>query len=60
MSHILVIYDDQGKELARVPVKAGYSTREVPVPKEVIERMEKLEITNIGVGSKGGGKEKVG
>jgi hypothetical protein len=57
MSHLLIIRNAKGEELARVPVKGGYTIQEIPsaaVPKT--SAVDK----GISVGDNGGGKEKVG
>ena len=56
MSHILIIKDAAGKELARVPVKGGYTIQEMKVPSEVTERMTKPDkAVDAGDGGKGKG-----
>jgi hypothetical protein len=58
MTHLLIIRDVTGKELARVPVEAGYTTREVILPK----KPEPSAAPDKGVadGDAGSGEEKVG
>ncbi len=56
MSHILIIKDASGKELARVPVNRGYTIKEVPVAPAGPAPAAK----GIFAGDNGGGKEKVG
>lgn len=58
MSHILIVRDASGKELARVPVKAGYTIQEVPAtPKEKSTAPSDKEVST---GDAGAGAEKVG
>jgi hypothetical protein len=60
MSHLLVIKDKSGKELARVPVEAGWTFKEMPLPKEAVERKSDSKVKDMGVGDSGAGKDKVG
>jgi hypothetical protein len=59
MTHLLIIKDKTGRELARVPVTEGYTAKEVPLPKEVAETKKDPD-KGIPVGDSGSGKERAG
>lgn len=59
MSHLLVITDRSGKELARVPVESGWKFKEVPLPKEAVERMNASKAKDVSAGDSGSGRDKV-
>jgi hypothetical protein len=58
MSHLLIIKDQAGKELARVPVSGGYTIQEVPLPKE--KQKSDTPVTSVDIGDSGKGRSKVG
>lgn len=57
MSHILIIKDKAGKELARVPVQAGYTISEAPAAKQAAAAAADK---GVAAGDTGAGTEKVG
>lgn len=56
MTHLLIIKDKSGKELAKVPVQSGWSFTEVPLPKD---QKPAAPATDVTVGDKGRGASKV-
>lgn len=56
MSHILIIIDAAGKELARVPVTPGYKTKEV---RAVDTKKSEVAASEKKVGDSGSGVGKV-
>ena len=56
MSHVLIIIDRSGKELAKVRVESGWSFVEVPLAKD---QKQAAPATDVGVGDKGRGASKV-
>jgi len=56
MSHLLIIKDRSGNEIAKVPVESGWSFAEVPLPKDP---KPSAPATDVGVGDKGRGASKV-
>jgi hypothetical protein len=58
MSHILIVKDAAGKELARVKVQAGYTIKEVP--EEMQAKQTSAADKDVSAGDAGNGKEKVG
>jgi hypothetical protein len=56
MSHLLIIKDRSGKELAKVPVESGWSFVEIPLPKD---QKPFAPATDVSVGDKGRGASKV-
>ena len=57
MTHLLIIKNGKGEEIARVPVTGGYSIQEAPLPKD--KKDAPAAATDVGVGDKGAGKSKV-
>jgi hypothetical protein len=57
MTHLLIVSDAAGKELGRVLVGAGYTTREVQIPKkpEADAALDK----HVAAGDAGAGTEEV-
>lgn len=62
MSHLLIIQDSSGKELARVPVGAGWTFREEPLPKKAEPKAaaQNGPDKDLGVGDLGKGRSKTG
>lgn len=58
MTHLLVIKDRSGKELARLPITAGWSFQELPLPKD--DKPKPKADQAVGIGDQGKGKSKVG
>jgi hypothetical protein len=58
MTHLLIIRDASGKDIARVPVEAGYTTKEVVLLKkgDPVSRPDKA----VAPGDAGAGAENVG
>jgi hypothetical protein len=59
MTHLLVIMDSKGEEIARVPVAAGYTIREVPLPKEKA-KPDAAPSKHVEAGDSGKGESKIG
>jgi hypothetical protein len=59
MTHLLIIKNSKGEELARVPVTGGYTLQEVPLHKEK-PKTDAAPASSIDVGDGGKGKSKVG
>lgn len=56
MTHHLIIKDKSGKEIAKVPVQAGWTFTEVAIPKDP---QKSATSTDVNVGDQGAGKSKV-
>lgn len=58
MTHLLIIRDAAGKEIARIPVAAGYTIKEIAVPKD--QKPAPAPDKAASTGDAGSGQEKVG
>ena len=58
MTHHLIIKDKAGKELATVPVQAGWTFSVVPIPKDA--KKSDGPVTDVNAGDQGKGSSKVG
>lgn len=59
MTHLLIIRNAAGNELARVPVEAGYTIKEVAL-KEKKQEPKSGSDKEVAAGDAGSGTEKVG
>lgn len=57
MTHLLIVKNAAGKEIGRVPVEAGYTTKEILLPREEVKVDADKDVAS---GDAGTGLEKVG